>query len=194
MHMAVNDLAPGYIKVFYNAASRPHIATLPVIWDGDPDVGVEPSVIQNNTLSALVSVAVDEYCDAIRTIFHSTVTWTGYECYKKAVGADPTFVFADDLALAGSSASVVNTDSQATLVFRTTEGGLMKIYLMEHSAANNARIPLKSTAPAPWNTMFTYFTGALGFVVGRDGGRAIAGTYVTTKTNDALRKRRLLFG
>lgn len=192
--MAVNDLAPGFIKVAYNVASRPHIATLPVIWDGVPSVGVQPSVIQNNTLPALASVAVDEYCDAIRVIFHSTATWTGFECWKKEVGGDPVFVYGDDLALAGTSATVPNTDAQATLVFRTSLGNLMKIYLMEHSAADDARIPLKSTAPAPWNTMFSYFTGALGFVVGRDGGRAIAGTFVTTKTNDALRKRRLLFG
>lgn len=190
--MTHNSLAPSFVKVFYSVGARNHIATLPCRIDGTPTPGVEPEFIQNNGLLTPAATAVDEYCDAIRVIFHNTAIWTGFEVWAYDGSEDPIFIYADDLNLAGTNATTPNVDGMATLTFRTSNGGIGKIVLMEHSAADDARIPLRASSPAPWNTMYSYFTGALGWVIGRDDGEYIGGIFVTTKTNDALRRKRLL--
>jgi hypothetical protein len=76
--------------------------------------------------------------------------------------------------------------------FRTGAGGVLKIYGMEASIAANQRLPLRTSSAAPHGAIATYLMGTDGWVIGRDGGFPIAGRFITTKINDALRKKQLL--
>ena len=190
--MTSYDLSPAFFKLYYTSNGRPHLATLPAQPSGTPVVGSAGSVINNQDNPLGIITAIADYVTAVKTLFPATATFTGWEFYSKAIDEEPVFIYGDDLNVVGTNVSAVNPDNQAVLTWRTSLGNVAKSYFMETSVADDARIPLRASAAAPWGAIFTYMTGNTGWVRGRDNGKLISGIWVTTKTNDALRKRRIL--
>lgn len=190
--MPVNDLAPGFIKLRYSVSARSHVATIPIRFDGVPTPGSDPQLLKRSGSPIAALDGVTAYWTVIKAILANTSTLTGYEVYSKSVGGDPLFLWGDDLNIAGTNVSAAIPMSQSVLTFRTTNGGILKIYIMETSAALNAKIALRVTSAAPWGAMFNYIAGADSIIIGRDGGFPSSGIWVLTKTNDALRRKALL--
>lgn len=191
--MAVNDLAPGFIKVFYTSGSLSHEHIFPIKFDGTPSPGIEPNLQSVSGGVIAAGSGVSGLITVLKAQMPSTATYTGWEVYSKSVGADPTFIFGDDLSIVGTSATAVLLNSMTTASFRTSAGGVMKIVQVDVGiTAVNTRTALRvGTAGYP-GALATYILGSSAIVYGRDGGRAVSGIYFTTKTNDAIRKKRLL--
>lgn len=190
--MPTNDLAPGFIKLFYTSNGNQHIDTIPILFDGVPTIGLEPLLLNASGTSVTTTVGLTAYITAIKIMLHTTSSYTGFEVYSKAVGGEPIFIWGNDLSIAGTSATATVVDSQAVISFRSSQGGVAKIYIMEHTQAVNQRVAARTGAAAPVGTLVTFLLGTTNIRISRDGGRLISGIYYTTKTNDALRKKRLL--
>lgn len=190
--MTAYDLSPAFVKLSYVSNGRSHLATLPAQPSGTPVIGSPGSLLNNADNPLGLITAVTEYVTAVKTLFPATTTFTAFEFYTKEIGADPVFIYGDDLNIVGTNVSAVNPDNQAVLTWRTSLGNVAKSYFMETSVADDARLPLRASTVAPWGAIFTYMTGSTGWVRARDNGKLISGIFVTTKTNDALRKDRIL--
>lgn len=191
--MAENDIAPGFIKLFYNSNGHSHQAILPCLYNPpSPAIGSDPVLAQKGGTTQAASAAVAAYVTAIKTMLPATGTFTGWEAYSKAAGLDPVFLYGDDLAVVGTSGGSVQPNTQVVVSFRTGAGGVMKLYLMEGGQAANQRVAARTTAAAPFGAFITYILGNTNWVVGRDNGFPTFGLWVTTKVNDALRKKFVL--
>lgn len=190
--MAINDLAPGFIKLFYNSNGHNHVDTIPIRFSGTPIPGTMPNLLDagDNVVTALVGLTA--YITALKPLLHTSAAYTGYEVYSKAIGFDPLFVFGDDLNIPGTSAVAAVPDSEAVFTFRTAQGGVAKVYVMEGSSATNLRVAARTGAAGVVGTVTTFMLGSTNIRIGRDTAKIISGIYFTTKINDALRKKRVL--
>lgn len=81
--------------------------------------------------------------------------------------------------------------SQTVITFRTYNGGIFKLYLMEAVATVNQVISAPFPAGATKN-LSDHLIGTSSAVCGRDNGFPLAPLRSLGKTNDALRKKLLL--
>lgn len=192
--MAQNSLYPGFIKLKYTVAGRPHHQILPVEYSvNPPSIGVEPQLITDDgTIS--MGDAIDSYEDIIDDFFNSTDTnFVLAEAWSLATPeSDATFVYAYPIGHAGASASTTVAYSQSVFSFRSSAGGYLKLYYMETRYSVNQEDPFPFTA-AERTALYTYLTDPLtNWIKARDGGVVVSGINFFTKTNDALRKKYLL--
>lgn len=188
----MNDLDPGYIKLFYSSNGHGHEMVIPVRYDGTPTPGTEPNVLQSGGTPQAVTAALTAFITVIKPYIHTSGSFTGFECYKKLAGSDPVFLYGNDLAIAGTGVTAATPYGQVVFTFRTSVGGILKIYVMEPITAPNTRSPIRTTSGAPLGALATYMLGATALPVGRDEGVPIFGMWSTSKVNDALRKKFLL--
>jgi len=96
-------------------------------------------------------VAIDAWVNLIKAIFSSIAgaTTIDYaELWKYDAGTfDANFISAYDIAVAGTSGSQEEVSGQCILVFRTSEGGIMKVVFMESVVAAGVpdTLPLANT-------------------------------------------------
>lgn len=191
--MAANSLFPGFVKIFYTTNGHQHIMTQPV----DPYVGVGGAFGLNTGNPGPGyfpwTAGIDAFVAVLRPLIHSSSSINRAELWTLAApGADPIYQDTHEIELAGTSATVPQPNSQLVVSFRTTTGGLLRVYVMEGSNTVNQEL-----FPPVWgNTIIANFVNYIasntGYLKGRDGGQPKVGIRLLTKTNDALRKKYLL--
>lgn len=193
--MTTNTLYPGYFLMFYTVAGLEHKATLPVSANlagtGQPNT---TTIMRNNGNTIDAYNAMLAYCNQIRPLFHTSVSFDRWELYAvNSPGGDAVFVDTDDISLAGTSTINPVIAVQMVAIARTSKGGIAKPTFLECSANPNSRF-LSPTygGSTPLTTLSNWLKGPDGWIIGRDGGRITQVTKYTSKTNDLLRKRRLL--
>ncbi|HET8669986.1 MAG TPA: hypothetical protein VFM05_04985, partial [Candidatus Saccharimonadales bacterium] len=137
------------------------------------------------------------YCDAwvalLRPIYSSGAgnTIDLFELWKYAPESfDATFISSYAVGLAGTSGSTVVTAGQDIFVFRTGEGGVMKLNFME--SVNVVGAPdTPPLASAALIAIYDFILGSGNAFIGRDGAMPFAMTARYPGTNEALFKRRL---
>lgn len=193
--MAHNSLAPGFVKLKYTFTGITHVQTIPVQPSGTPTVGVEPNVVPASGGPIALSQFMTDYMAVFRPIFgNQTAVDVAEFWYQPTASADPIWIYDHPIALAGSSATQSVALQQLVVTFRTALGGIFRWYGMEPSGAisNNVRVPgasLTGTVLALSN----YLKGGTSCFLARDNAKLVSPIFMSTKTNDALRKRRLLF-
>lgn len=191
--MAVNSLAPAFVRIFYTSASTPHVQTLQIQPDGPLLVGIEPTFATKGGTGLNAGIAVNAYLNIIKAQFKTTDVFTGYEVYSQPTPtSDPLFIWADDLIIAGTLTGASIQNSQAVFTYGTVAGGLLKLYFMEGVFAIDQRVANRSSAPGIVGTITTYILGATNWIKGRDDAFPARGIFYTTKINDTLRKKQLL--
>jgi hypothetical protein len=189
--MAQNSLDPGFLILYYTRSSLYHRAVYQIAFAGTPTPGVEPNILDVTGDAIGSSTAVTAWITLIKARFNSDTTFTGYEVWSKASpSSDPIFIYGDDYAVVGTNVNNALSMGQVCLSFRTVGGGVMKLYFMESTSAANQKIACRVGA-ADWGSTVTFVLGDGAWMYGRDDERALSGIWITTKTNDALRKRRL---
>lgn len=193
--MAVNSLYPGFVKVFYTANGHDHTMILPVVPQTIPMViGTQPTLLLNDGSYEAWSTAIPKIVTHLLPLWPSTCTFTRLEIFGMASKTgDPYYV--TGMAVAGGAGT--DTDplvafGMAVATFRTDQGGLYKLYLMESTLAANQELTSPSFGgQSDLAAVINHFIGADGCVRGRDGGEIIGSIKVKTKTSDALRARYL---
>lgn len=191
--MGRNSLSPGFVRLIYTANGRIHKATLPCMpVDNAGTWAIEKN---NATLYSPWTAAVDAFVLVFKPFLNTAdevqtaQLWTQY-----SENSDPVFREEYAIAAAGTSAAAALVYGQQTMVFRTENGGLLRLYIMEPASSVNYHF----FPPFPagvYENMRAHVMGATtGWLIGRDGGRPTSCCSVTSKVNDKLRKKFLLNG
>lgn len=187
-----NDLAPAFVKLYYQSNGHNHVATIPCVFSGTIVPGEKPLVIIKSGSPIDVDVAITAYWAVQKAQLKATDSLLSYECYEKQPGEDPDFFFGDDLPIVGTNGGTTLPFSQVSATFRTGLGGLLRLFLMECVTTINTKTALRTTAGGYAGALATYVLGNTSWIIGRDGATPITGLWVTTKYNDALRRKFLL--
>ena len=124
--MADNSLYPGFVKLFYTAATREHVATLPCkpfeVVGGGWAVERYPAPAQSSW-----TAAVDAYVTVLRPFIQTTGSFDRAELWTlDAPEGDPLFREAHDINLAGTGGAPVAPYTQQVATFRTRSGGMKR--------------------------------------------------------------------
>lgn len=189
--MANNSLYPGFVRYEYYRDTTRHVQILPVI----PvlDAGTWKLTKNDATLTSW-TILIDSYNAVVRPLMGANFTIVSAQLWTLAsVTADPIFVAEYGLGLAGTGGGTGTQDGQIVWTYRTAPGGLLRHYLMEIAhVATNAKYRAPNFMNAASLALVNFMIGTSGFVRGRDGGQLVVCITQITKTNDALRSRRLI--
>lgn len=187
--MAQNSIAPGFIKLFYQSANASHTMVLPVRpyltigaeWWLNP---------KNQTPGNIWTSGITTFVNLLRGLMHTSATFQYAELWTvSAPGADPVFRETAQLAIAGTNAAASQVASQILFSFRTAEGGVGRIVLLDGVFAPNNRYLAPNYGNAAILAIVNQLVSNTSVNVGRDDGYIIAVPKVLTKTNDALRRK-----
>lgn len=148
--MAINFPGPYEIRLFYTVDGTPggplqHEQRLNIDVAGTPTPGsafVDISVNTSEALTVDLDVVVEEWITTLAPLFSSGVSFDFVELwhYPTPQSFDANFVSTyQPTANSGSSGSSTQLASQGIYTFRTIEGGIMKVSLMEQVHAPNVR-------------------------------------------------------
>lgn len=193
--MTHNSLDPGFVIIHYTRGAVPHQQVIPVLWSTAPTVGADPSLLTKAGGTVLGSVGVNAYILLFKVLFFTDVTFQDAEFWYKATEtSDPVWIFTHPLGVAGTGVGSSTIAHQIAMTYRTGTGGIFRLYAMEPAAvwAGNQ----KQSWPT-WNVgganVANYLMGTTSWVVGRDNGYLVVPIRLQTKTNDALRRKLILF-
>lgn len=189
--MAKNSLFPAFARITYQGANGQHVHTIPVRNPAESvtNPGLWDILTKDATWTAFEG-AMLTYVNLLKSFMPTTVTFIEAELYTMASEtADPLFRQIAPLNVAGTATtSAAYSMSQTVLSYRSHLGGIGKLMLMESTATPNFRQAWRANAPTTFNNLRQYLLGDDCVIIARDGGYPIATTYVTTKTNDVLRR------
>lgn len=192
--MAQNSLYPGFVRLHYAQATKKHVMVVPVKPYFSAGSAWWIQGLASPANDSFWQTATNAFIQSMQPLFHSTVTFSLGELWTIAsVGADPVFVDSFTPTFTGSSAGAVNVNSQAVMTFRSENGGLYRLYMMETSVPNNTvAYPPAYTGATGFAAVATAVMANTSMVKARDGGHCIASLRAVTKTNDMLRQKFLL--
>lgn len=200
--MAHNDAHFAFLRVVYTVDSFAHVQRLPVRVD-DPEsltTGVPLAAItvfrRGVGTPASMDTAIGQYLALLEDVYHTSVTIAAPELWgRQLLTEDFGWINVYSSGEVGVNSNATTPMSQAVLSFRTLGGNLARPTFMEA-----AGIPVNIVDPFPFSNaaldaIADYFISEDGsWVVGRDNLPLIAAMNMTTKTNDALRRKRALLG
>lgn len=191
--MAVNDLAPAFIKVNYTRGIVRHTKVIPTMPSGTPVPGSVPSMLAHSSAAVLFTDFIATWASFARPLFNADVSLVDMEFWSKPTPAsDPIWIYTSGIGVAGSGTPPSVPAGQLVFTFRTDQGGLYRDYLMETWLEPDSAIAYPAMTN-PTLAYANYIIGASSPVYGRDGGEVLHCLGIKTKTNDVLR-RRLLTG
>lgn len=134
--MATNYPGPYELRIFYTVSSLTHVMRLNCTVIGTPTPGTPFSGIDidDDLLGTEdLETATDDLVALMQPLFNSGNTTIDYaELWKYTPGTfEASFFSTYSIGVAGTSGSVYNSAGQAIFVFRSLEGGIMKVVLME---------------------------------------------------------------
>lgn len=188
--MASHSLYPGFVKLHYTSNTHPHLQVLPVIPALASGIWTVAKVLGG--VYADWTTAIDAYVVILKALFPLEATIDSAELYTiGAVGDSPIFRATHPIGVAGTTDDPVVVWGEAVHTLRADNGGILKLYLMENINGGENHLPYASCAPVN-KALFDFVQSSAGFIFARDGGVPISPLFLTTKTNDQLRKRFLL--
>lgn len=192
--MAHNPLSPGFVKLRYTQNLLTHVQTIPVQPSGTPTVGVIPNLVPNSGGPIDLAQFMTDYMAVLRPLFATTTAFESAEFwYQPTPESDPIWIYTHPINLAGTGGATTTSMGQLVMTFRTALGGLFRWYGMEMSTA----FPVNTVTPSAAFTgtllaLSNYLKGGTSCFLARDNAKLMVAITATTKTNDALRKKRLL--
>lgn len=192
--MAHHSLYPGYLKLKYIVNSIEHVQTIPIRPVEGWVVGEEPSVYLANDTPIALSTAITNYLIVFKPFHATTTDIVSVECwFYETEESDPIWVYTHEIGEVGTGAATALLMGQAVFSFRTAGGNVLKAFIMEPSSNVNPNQRQSYPWPAGLIANYgNYVISSASIFRGRDGFRPVTGIWMTTKYNDALRKRRLL--
>jgi hypothetical protein len=190
--MTVNSLSPGFIKLYYIGAQNiQHIMTIPV---AIADIGVTPATIHQKDLTSVSWVAgITAYVTVLKAEMPTTTTFQYAELWSMPTPtSDPVFVSTVSLSIVGTKSGAAVSNSQIVFSFRSSCGGVGKVYLLEGNEVVNSVFKAPAYGDAGKLGVVNYLIGSSGIVVARDGCFPVNIPRILTKTNDPMRKKTVL--
>lgn len=197
--MTLNFPGPYELRIFYDTTVGstviPHEQRLNVKCQSDPSPGALFSAINivagDNTVSDL-QTEVDAWVALMKALFHTSSNINYAELWKYTPGTFlASFISTYNIAVAGTSGSATASATASIFVFRTIEGGLMKVQVMEGVRAATTRLAAAGLNASEAALVAYVLDPALGqFFLGRDTSYPFAFTYMYPGQHEALWKKR----
>lgn len=191
----INYPGPYEVRIFYTVNTLVHTQRLNVRVAGTPNPGDDMSTIDflrqdDSTFGA--DGELDEWADLLAAVLNSGNSVVNYaELWKYEAGTfNAEFISTYDLNVTGASASAYNPAGQAIMTFRTTEGGIMKISIMESILGSG--VPLAYSAlSSGWQAIIDAVRyGTTGSWLARDTSYPFSFIRMYPGQNEALFKKR----
>lgn len=143
--MPLNYPGPYQLRLFYTCNGTPggvltHSLRLNLALDGVPDVGDDfdtIDVLDHLGGTEKLDTIVDELIVLLKTRFNSAASeFTTAELWRyDDLTFEASYVAVYDVSVAGTSATSMQKTMQGTYTFRTFEGGIMRLVLLETDQA-----------------------------------------------------------
>lgn len=160
--------------------ARDHVIRMSVAVTGLPPAGTLPTAIDVQKMggaTAKLNVVADQIWSFIRLSYHVAISVTGYTLWKYVPGTlAKDFISAGALTTpTGSSASTPTIAHQTTQTYRSANGGVIKIVLLESSNVGETRITLiPNAAGTPSQRLASYIMSSDNVVLARDDSYPVA--------------------
>ena len=196
--MAINYPGPYELRLQYTCSISSvvleHEARYNVELEADPDPGEtfdNINVLTRNNPPEQLDTAVDAWVALLDDLFNSSNTsFVLAELWKyEPLSFDASFVGIYDISAPGTSGSANTGAGQTIYVFRTAEGGIMKLATMEGIQSGLAPLSYAGLTVAQ-KALVDWVLGDGNFFIGRDTSEPIAFKGAFPGQNEAVFKRR----
>lgn len=191
--MAINFPGPYTVELKYTTEGLQHSMQLNCDVDGDPVIGTVPTAInllQRDATTIQLDVAVDTLLTQLLPQFSDESTFDEYILYKNVPeSTEKTFITAGVLGDAGTSLTATEFAHQSTYTFRTQEGGVMRLVLLEDANQVKVRTPYGELGAAA-QALMDYITGLTNWILARDTSYPIVPMARTGGENEAVFRKR----
>lgn len=192
--MALNFPGPQEIRLYYTVATRQHIMRLNIETSVVPAVGTpfdEIEVVrQIGTTPRQLDVLVDQWVALLVPRYNSgDATFDFAELWTYvAESFDATYVSTYAIAASGTAGSATYPAGEAIITFRTVEGGIMRLHLME-SVRNPGPSLVYADAATPEQDIIDFVLAGGGYFLARDTSPPVAMLRLHPGVNERLFKR-----
>jgi hypothetical protein len=186
--MAINCLAPGYIKLFYSSNAHDHVQTLPV---KPASVAADFHVLTKDNTNITIDAAIADFYVVWAPFFFTDDALTGFEQYTQADCASaPVFRGAGTLTgFPGTSGGGATPWAQADFTFKSQGGGKGIFKLLEPNVAVDVKQALNTFTGDRVADMRDWLISNAAWITARDNTYLSRPINYVTKTNDALRRK-----
>lgn len=198
--MVTNFPGPWQLAITYQVDVSPggvleHVMQFNVDVDPEPDIGQSFStiyVVNAEAGSVLLSTALNGIRNVVEDLFNSgDCTFVEANLYKVTPGSfERTWYSSSTIGAAGTSASATVPAGQQTYQFRTAEGGIMKIVLLDAVGDPAPPIPYASLAANPKALVDYVLGGATTWILGRDTAFPVSFITLQSGTNEKTFRQR----
>jgi len=183
-----NSLVPAFVKINSVSAFAPHVQILPTNqWndgagDGDFEAHSGSPIAAATMIAALI--------DAMKEFFPASYQFNSYEIWTQATPDDlPVLRRATNISEVGvlSPVGLQIKATQATWSFKTTEGGVSKVVMLDVGVSSFDRIS-SADVSAEETAFIDEWTGVGNAWAGRDNGRPFFFQQISYTLNEKLRR------
>jgi hypothetical protein len=157
----------------WSAPAREHVLRISVAALGSPAPGTLPTAIDIQKMggsTAKLNVVANQFWEFIRLFYGNTISCSGYQLWKYVPGT-----LGKDFIAAGTVTNPVATTGgviaawQLTQTYRSANGGILKIVLMESGQGGETRVALvPNAAGTPSQKLAAYVMSADNILLARD--------------------------
>lgn len=189
--MAENSLYPAFVRINYHSPYGVHTMTIPTLgWDysgGTPLGGIFAAWDASDREAVDM---ISDFVNLIKPFFLATTTFDNFTIYTMASAeADPTPVFAGELAIDGTSVETEWAKAvQMTWTFRTSLFGIFKLVFLDVPSASGFDKILSFGASPEAEAVRDYLAADTNGFAGRDGGQVSVLDQISFTLNEKLRR------
>lgn len=192
--MALNYPGPYELRFYYTiSGSFDHVMRLNVklVTDPDPGDGFDTMTADGNGgLDTQLDTWISQLMAVIKPLYGTAATFQYVELWKYTPGTfDAQYISTLDITEAGTSGTPSQAAGQTIFVFRTVEGGVMKMSLMEPAIIPGPSLAFTGMT-TPQKNLVTEVLASTSPIQGRDTSAPFAFVKMHPGTNERLFKRK----
>lgn len=196
--MAVNLPGPYFIEITYETSGLNHKMGFSCQVSGTPVVGTSSDLIdilQRDATTVTLTNAVNDFVDLLKPMFQTVTTFIDFTLWQYVTGTlERNFVSTGALGVAGTSAGSAQTAHQATSTFRTQNGGILKLVMLESIFSDNDVVALSSVSNTALLAISAFIVSTDSWLYARDNSYPIAPLNFSGGQNEALFRKRYRSG
>jgi hypothetical protein len=197
--MTLNFPGPYELRIFYDTTVGsvviPHEQRLNVKCSSDPSPGAlfnTITILNSISSSSDLETETLAWIDIMKDLFYNTTNFSYAELWKYTPGTFlSTFVSAYDITDTGDAGAATGAAVQSIFIFRTAEGGQMRVNLMEPARSQGNPILAAGLSPQE-AALVTYIIDSAvgGYFLGRDTSYPFAFSRLLPGQNEKLARIR----
>lgn len=162
-----------YTLTGWGSPAREHLMRFSTAVLGSPAPGSLPTAIDVQKMggsTAKLNIVVNQLWEFIRLFYPNTISCSGYQLWKYVAGTlGKDFIAAGTVTNPAGSGAATVAAAQLTQTYRSANGGILKIVILESNQSGNARQALVANAAGnPSQRLASYIMSADNIVLARD--------------------------